>query len=328
MRLIGGARPTGGLHVGHLAGMLRPFLDSVGEAADSFFVIADIHLLTTHPCRSSTEWLRANTTRLVAESIGAGLDPDRTYFLRQSALLEQAQMYAIAQSLVAWEPLVVQQSYRGMATYIPHPSLGLLGYAVLEAADALVLGVTHMAVGEHNLDHARIAAHLATTLNQTWRTNLPIPQARTGGRNMLGLDGNFKMSKSLGNAVSLVASDEEIKLAVERMELYSEDGRSVPSEILASLGWAGDLPVGEAAIRALVRDILREVIAPVRQRAAAYLSSEERLSAILDHGAAQARGIAAETLASVRSAMGLADYNDARGDLQWSQSELKNALPS
>jgi tryptophanyl-tRNA synthetase len=316
MRLIGGARPTGGLHIGHLVGMLRPFLDNVSAADESFFVLADMHMLTTDAHSETRDRLDGDIRRLVAECVGAGISPRRTHFLRQSHLVEQGQMYAIVQSLVPWAPLIEHASYIGMAQYTAAPSLGLLGYAVLEAADAVVLQATHMAVGEHNVDHVRVAQHIVRTLNATWRTELVEPTPRTGGRNVIGLDGGTKMSKSLGNSVPLTASDSDLVGAARRMALWDDGGRCIPVEILTGLGLDdrdGDALAAEVRagsmdteqLRELVLDRLREVVEPIRTAATQVSADPDAIDDWLLRGADRARELARDTLAQVRSAIGL-----------------------
>jgi tryptophanyl-tRNA synthetase len=323
MRLIGGARPTGSLHVGHLAGMLRPFLDSAPDAAESYFMIADLHLLTTGADHCTKSSLESNVRQLVAEGVGAGIAPDRTLFVRQSQFTEQAQMYAIVQSLVSWPDLTQHESYVAMADQMDAPSLGLLGYSVLEAADAVALQVTHMAVGEHNVDHAVIAQRIVRALKQNWGTSLSEPQPRTGGENIIGMDGLAKMSKSLGNSVPLSASDAFLEEAVARMAIWSHNGTCVPAKILHGLGLEDaavefvarglrDGSADEARVRDLVRDQLRQVIAPIRSIAAKVSARPEQIDGWLEQGTARARETARLTLSLVHSAIGLAGGGGAR----------------
>jgi len=291
--------------------MLSPFRTWHVQADEAFFVIADLHMLTTDPTATATGRLRRRLHQLVAEIIAVGIDPGRVHILQQSQLVEQGQMYAIIQSLIPWQPLTDQPSYREMSTYAD-PTLGLLGYPVLEAADALVLRVTDQAVGEHNVPHVEISRLAATRLNQEWDLGLPVPNARSGGRNLLGLDGSLKMSKSLGNAIPLSSTDAEIDAAIDRMTVLTPDGRCVPAHIIATLTRTDQSELATAAtngditepeIRAAVSRTVRDIVVPVREQAAKIMNDPGYIEDLLAEGARTARCLAQETLQVIRDGM-------------------------
>jgi tryptophanyl-tRNA synthetase len=127
-----GARPTGGLHIGHYFAAFEPFVHS-DDLDDSFFIVSDLHMLTTKFTRDSTRGMRRAIHRLVAEAIGFGIDPSVTTFYLQSQVQWQARIYAILQSLAPVDSLTSQVSFADMSrtsVQIRKPTLGLLGYPV------------------------------------------------------------------------------------------------------------------------------------------------------------------------------------------------------
>lgn len=317
-KMIAGARPTGTLHVGHYFGMLDGFVRRMAlPDIEPFFVIADLHMFTTNSRRDSTARVPGHIRELVVDCLSSGIDPERAAIYVQSDVMEQAQIYAIVQSLVPHAPLLDQPSYRATAGSAPgSPSLGFLGYPVLECADVLGVGATLVAVGEHNVDHVRLAQSIVDTISREWGTQLPRPAALAQGAvNVVGLDGNAKMSKSLGNAVHLRASAAEVAEAVSRLSMADSKGRCVPARLLAGLGDPGGAAEMEQLHRAgrlapddarhRVHFVLERILAPMRERRAAIQDGGVDVQKILARGAEKARLYTASTLERLRRALGL-----------------------
>lgn len=317
-RLIAGARPTGILHIGHYFGMLDGFVRRIRSPdVDPFFVIADLHMFTTNARRDSTDRVPGHIRELIVDCISSGVDPERVAIYIQSDVLEQAQIYSIVQSLVPHTPLLDQPSYRStVGSVLSAPSLGFLGYPVLECADVLGVGATLVAVGEHNVEHVRLAQSIVDTLSREWGARFPRPAPLAEGSvNVVGLDGNAKMSKSLGNTVHLRASAAEVTEAVSRLSMTDTGGRCVPARLLAGLGdtegaseieqrfQAGRLAPDDA--RHHVHLILERILEPMRERRAAIQESGLDVQEILARGAERARLLTSSTLERLRATLSL-----------------------
>lgn len=310
-RLLAGARPTGGLHIGHYLGTIKPFLRQLDVVDEAFFVLADLHMFTTNANRAATDLVPGRVERLVRECVAAGLDPRRCGFYLQSGVVEQGQLYAIVQSLVPYAGLLEQPSFAAMSRSAgPAASLGLLGYPVLECADVIGMAATSVAVGEHNVHHVTVCQDIVDRLDTEWGLRLARPEPATAGANLIGLDGREKMSKSLGNAIDLAASEEDVEAAVGRMVIWGADDRCVPAEYVAALAdeqqgarLAAGLrsgQVSEADARTAVHAAVEQVLGPVRERLRAPADS---VADLLAAGEKQARELTADTLGRVRRAL-------------------------
>ena len=87
--VMSGIRPTGFLHLGNYFGAIRNYV-KMQEDFDCFFMVADLHSLTTHP---DTKELRSNVHRVMAENIACGLDPDKVALYCQSQVPATAELY-------------------------------------------------------------------------------------------------------------------------------------------------------------------------------------------------------------------------------------------
>jgi len=274
-------------------------------------------MFTTHATPESTRHIASRIRALVVQCIAAGLDEEACTFYVQSSIVEMGQIYAIIGSLFPHAQLTTQASYVAMADALKHsePSLGLLGYPILEAADVIGLSATHVAVGEHNVAHVAACREIVDTLNSQWGTSLQSPSAVSGGSNLIGLDGRAKMSKSLGNTIPLFASSEEVQRAIAGMASWSPNGLCVPAEYARAFGDAAvalrvqDLVEEDNAISTrdevnqIVFEVVESVLAPIRQRRA---HAESVVDDVLNEGAMRVRAIAEEQLGAIKSALGMA----------------------
>ncbi|GAC1462615.1 MAG: tryptophan--tRNA ligase [Chloroflexota bacterium] len=223
-RMLTGDRPTGKLHLGHYVGTVKNRLKYQFEY-DSFFIIADLHMLTTRNAPADIERTDANARDLVLDAIAAGIDPDRVTFYLQSAVHEIHEMYTLFQNLVTVSRLERVPSLKDMArdAGIEMP-YGLLGYPVLQAADILCVKGNLVPVGKDNIAHVEVTRELARRFNSTYGDVFPVPEGLMGDVPILvGTDGQSKMSKSLNNAIFLSDSAREVERKVAGM--YTDPNR-------------------------------------------------------------------------------------------------------
>lgn len=316
-RLMTGARPTGGLHIGHLLAAFDPFVNS-GMIDGSFFVVSDLHMLTTKFTPEATRGLPAAVRRLVSEAIGFGVDPERTRFYLQSSMPWQARTYVLLQSLADRDRLELHGSFEEMAAGSAHirpPTLGLLGYPILENSDVLTLGATHVAVGDNNHSHFEQLRDILAELRAGWGLDLPTPQVLTSRRNVIGLDGDQKMSKSLKNAIMFSEGPDGVRERIKDMVAVGPSGVAVAAEYLEALGAHPD-EVQDARertadgsfppeLRVKVADLLVELVEPVWRRSTELQRDPGYLDGLLAFGTQEANAIGEARYAEIANALGL-----------------------
>jgi tryptophanyl-tRNA synthetase len=204
-RILSGMRPTGKLHIGHYVGALENWIKLQNEY-DSFHLIADYHVLTTD---LSTENIYDNTIEMLIDWLACGLDPEKTPMFRQSAIKEHTELFLIFSMLISKARLernpTLKEQVRDLN--IENIIYGHLGYPVLQAADILLYKGNAVPVGDDQVPHVEITREIARKFNNQYGEVFPEPEPLlTTFARLPGLDGNAKMSKSLGNTILL--SDE------------------------------------------------------------------------------------------------------------------------
>jgi tryptophanyl-tRNA synthetase len=303
-----GARPTGRLHIGQYFAAFRPFVKS--ELKDeSFFIVSDLHMLTTKFTVDSTRGLRDAVIGLVAEAIGFGVEPETTIFYLQSQVPWQARIYAVIQSLAPISLLTSQISFEEMARHASStdgPSLGLLGYPVLESSDVISIRATHVTVGQNNLGHFDLMRNILAQLRRDYGFSFDMPEVITGRRNLVGLDGTEKMSKSVGNAIFLRDTDQQIVDKVRAMRTIGDDGVVIPAEYLEALGApreryeqvAADLRIGGKIPNSVIEEIIDRTIAlvaPIRSKAEKLVQAPDYIASLLMKGCERSQELGVES---------------------------------
>lgn len=209
-RILSGMRPTGKLHIGHLVGALENWVVLQNEYSN-FHLIADYHALTTN---LETKELYQNSIDMVIDWIAAGIDPVKSPIFRQSQIKEHTELHLIFSMLITTSRLERNPTLKDQVRDLNMDSLvyGHLGYPVLQAADILLYKGEVVPVGEDQVPHIEITREIARRFNNQWGEVFPEPEPKlTKFARLAGLDGNQKMSKSLGNTILLSDSPEEIQ---------------------------------------------------------------------------------------------------------------------
>ena len=333
--MLTGDRPTGKLHLGHYVGSIANRI-RLQQEYDSFFIIADLHMLTTKNTRDDIAEVATNARHLVLDSLAAGIDPDRATFYLQSAVPEVCELNTLFQNLVTVPRLERLPSLKDMARDAGKEEMpyGLLGYPVLQAADILCVRAHVCPVGKDNAPHVEITREIARRFNHLYGDTFPVTELiESDVPTLVGTDGQAKMSKSIGNVIYLSDSPAEVRKKV--MGMYTDPNRiraDVPGTVegnpvfsyhdvfnddkaeVADLkeryraGRVGDVEVKEKLVAAVNR-----FLAPMRERRAKY----EEQSGFVDHliveGTARTRKEVQETVFATRKAMGLAGaFNQIR----------------
>lgn len=327
--ILTGDRPTGPLHLGHYAGSLASRVALQGRCRRQFILIADLQALTDNadePGRVSK-----NVLEVALDYLAVGLDPVLSPFVLQSAVPELAELTMLYLNLVTVSRLErnptvkAEIQLRGFARDIP---AGFLCYPVSQAADITAFGATLVPVGDDQLPMIEQANEIVFRLNRlAGHEVLPACRAMLSTTPRLpGVDGTAKASKSLGNAINLSASPDDIAGAVQRM--FTDPGHlrvSDPGKVERNVVFAyldafdpdraaveelkrhyqrGGL--GDVALKRRLDAVLQAMLAPMRARRKVFARDRGAVEAIIAAGTREARQVAAQTLARVRGVFGLA----------------------
>lgn len=322
-RILTGHRPTGPRHLGHLVGTLETWA-RLQDSHECFFLVADLHLLTTdyaHP-----ERIQDNILNMLADWLAAGIDPQRATIVLQSIIPEHAQLALLFGMLTTVARLERVPTYKEQVEALGlRPSLGLLAYPVLQAADILLYKAEVVPVGEDQLPHIALTRETARRFNQEYGQTFPEPKALLSkAARWPGLD-NRTMHTSYNNAIYLKDTPEETTRKVLAMytdptrihvkdpghvdgnpvftylEVFDADQDEV--EVLKRRYRAGK--VGDVEVKARLAEVLNAYLAPLRARRADLINQPKMLMEALFSGTVRAKFIAQQTLEEVYARLGL-----------------------
>jgi len=214
-RILSGMRPTGKLHIGHYVGALENWVNLQSEF-DNYHLIADYHVLTTG---LDTSNIYQNSIDMIIDWLAAGINPEKSPMFRQSQIKEHTELHLILSMLITVNRLernpTVKDQVRDLN--IEHIIYGHLGYPVLQTADILLYKGNYVPVGEDQVPHIEISREIARKFNNQWGDTFPEPEPKlTKFARLSGLDGNAKMSKSLGNTILLSDEPEVVKAKLKK----------------------------------------------------------------------------------------------------------------
>ena len=322
-RILTGHRPTGPRHIGHLVGTID-YWARLQDSYECFFLIADLHVLTTdyeHP-----EYIQKNILEVLADWLAAGIDPNRATLVLQSAIPAHSQLSLLFSMLVTVSRMSRVPTYKEQVKELHlQPSLGLLTYPTLQAADILIYKANAVPVGEDQLPHVELAREVARRFNQVYAPLLPEPEPMLSAISRLpGID-NRTMHTSYGNAIFLREKPEETTQKV--MNMYTDPTRIHPTDpghvegnpLFAYLDafdpekeGVRELKeryqqgkVGDVSIKRHLAEVLNQHLAPIRLRRHELISHPSELRELLRIGTEHARPIAESTLHEIYNKMGL-----------------------
>ena len=214
-RILSGMRPTGKLHLGHYVGALENWVKLQNEY-DSFHLIADYHVLTTD---LDTNDIYQNSIDMLIDWLASGLDPVKSPMFRQSQIKQHTELSLIFGMLITVNRLERNPTLKDQVRdlNIENVIFGHLGYPVLQTADILLYKGNAVPVGEDQVPHIEISREIARRFNNQYGNVFPEPEALlTKFSRLSGLDGNAKMSKSLGNSILLSDEPEVVKSKLKK----------------------------------------------------------------------------------------------------------------
>ena len=325
-RVVSGMRPTGQLHLGHLVGALNNWVPLQAQY-DCFYFVADWHALTSE--YADTSKVVENTYAMVADWIAAGLDPEKSTFFIQSLVPEHAELFLLLSMVVPVPWLERVPTYKEQQEDLKDrdlSTLGFLSYPLLQTSDVTMYDAKFVPVGADQVAHLELSREAVRRFNNVFGEVLVEPQPLlTPVSRLPGLDGDKKMSKSIGNTIDLADDPETV---VKRVRQMYTDPKRVRADIPGTVegnpvfvyhdAFNPDTPevddlkaryragkVGDVEVKTKLAKALNTYLDPIRTRRAEVLAKPGFVREILHEGSKKARIVAGETMARVRDAVKL-----------------------
>ena len=324
--VMSGIRPTGFLHLGNYFGAVRNYV-RMQEEYECFFMVADLHSLTTHP---DTKELKQNVHRVLAENIASGLDPEKVALYCQSHIYETSELYLYLNMMAYVGELEKTTTFKEKVRQQPdNVNAGLLTYPVLQAADIILHRASLVPVGKDQEQHLEMARNFVKRFNHRYGDVFHEPKAFNYGSELIkvpSLDGTGKMSKSENQNATLYLADDDDSIRKKVMKAKTDSGPTEPGspkpDYIENIFLLMRLVSTEDTIKKFDEDynkcIIRygdmkkqlaedmvKFISPIREKVNSILNDENYLRGVMEQGAAKARKSAKETMELVREAIGL-----------------------
>jgi tryptophanyl-tRNA synthetase len=328
-RVFSGMRPTGRLHIGHWFGALQNWV-ALQADYDCIYSVVDLHALTTG--YQDVSRIHQDGIEMLADWIGAGVDPERSIVFRQSQVPEHSELALLLGMVTPKSWLERVPTYKGQIAELGEEidTFGFFGYPVLQTADIILYHATKVPVGQDQLPHLELAREIVRRFNHLYGEGesgevFPEPQAvLTEAPVLLGID-NRKMSKSYNNAIELGSDADTIRDMVGRMitdpqkQRKGDPGRpeicnvfsyeklfGTPAERVEEIDRT--CRSGELGCRDHKNELAERIVEylrPFRERREAALADRGELERLLTEGGERARAIAVPIMEGAREAMGL-----------------------
>ena len=322
-RIFSGIQPSGELHIGNYLGAVKNWVE-LQRSYESFFCVVDYHAITI-PYEAAD--LRVRRREMMISLLAAGLDPSAATIFIQSMVPEHTELAWIFNTVTPLGELERQTQFKDKSSRQESILAGILNYPVLQAADILLYRADLVPVGEDQVQHLELSREIARRWNARFGEGyFPEPQAKlTPARRIMGLDGQSKMSKSMGNTVGLLEDPkgiwEKLRPAVtdparvrktdpgtpEVCNIYHLHRAFSPPDTVAhvenqcrSAGW------GCIDCKKVLFENMNAELTPIRTRAEDIRAHPERVDEVTNDGASTAGGVARKTIREVKDMMGLA----------------------
>jgi tryptophanyl-tRNA synthetase len=325
-QVYSGIQPSGELHIGNYLGAVKNWVALQGEHPGAIFCVVTYHALTG---TYDPDVLRRRTHEMALSLLAAGIDPRRATLYLQSDVPEHTELAWIFNTVTPLGELERQTQYKDKASRQESVPVGVLTYPVLQAADILLYRADAVPVGEDQVQHLELSREIARKWNARFapedRPYFPEPRPLlTPSRRIMGLDGQAKMSKSMGNTVGLLESpDGDLGEAAAGDDGPGAGAQDRPrhargvQHLPPAQGFSAEPVVAEVADRCrtagwgcieckrVLHASMDEELTPIRGRAAALRAEPGQVADALAEGAERCRTVARETMREVRGAMGL-----------------------
>jgi tryptophanyl-tRNA synthetase len=323
-RIFSGIQPSGELHIGNWLGAVQNWVN-LQRSYESLICVVDLHAITGKYDHAS---LAQRTRDMAISLLAAGIDPDRATLFVQSHVPEHTELQWLLNTVTPLGELERMTQFKDKSQRFESVPAGLLSYPVLMAADILLYRADLVPVGDDQVQHLELTREIARKWNAEFGGGVdffPEPKPILAeAKRITGLDGQAKMSKSLGNTIGLLDTPEEIwqKLRPAKTDparvtrhdpgnpdicnIYHLHQYFSPPETVALVAEScRGAKWGCLACKRVLADNMIATLAPIRERALRLQGESERVDEILADGALAARRMASETMREVRDRMGL-----------------------
>ncbi|CAG7655636.1 tryptophan--tRNA ligase [Paenibacillus allorhizosphaerae] len=320
-RVLTGDRITGKLHLGHYVGSLKNRL-LLQDQYETFILLADVQALTTH--FENPKVISENLRNVALDYLSVGLHPEKSTMFVQSMIPEIAELTVYYSMFVTVNALRHNPTIKTEAKARGYKDMyyGFLGYPVSQAADITFCKATLVPVGDDQIPHIEQTRKIVRRFNDLYAPVLVEPEAIVGER-LEGLDGSSKMSKSMGNAIFLDSSSDEVAAQIKRAKtdpnrihkmdpgnpdicpIYDYHSAFRPEgcgEIRQNCK-AGK--IGCSDCKGLVVRAMNELLEPIREERSTYSGRPKEIDEMMIEGTRKARRVAKDTMTEVREAMGI-----------------------
>lgn len=321
MRALTGIQPSGITHWGNLFGSMIPITKLCNEYSGSFFMIADLHALTT---MTDPKKLKKESFELALDLLALGVDPEKTIFFRQSDVPQHGELAWILSTITPMGLMERAHSYKDKVAQGLDANVGLFTYPILMASDILLYDIDLVPVGKDQKQHLEIARDLAQKFNHHFGDTFLLPEPKIAEEVAVvpGIDGQ-KMSKSYGNTIEIFAEEKQLRKQIMRIETDSKtveekkdpEGNTIfelyklftqkkEQEAMAAQFRAGNFGYGEA--KQILFEAANTFLTPLREKRKIIAEDPKHIRKILEEGGEKARIRAKRKMEKVQKKVGLA----------------------
>ena len=323
-RILTGITTTGTPHVGNYIGAIRPALKLINKDDESFFFLADYHSIIKN---KNKDEIKTSVENIALAWLSCGLNPEKSYFYRQSDVPEILELSWILNCVTAKGLMNRAHAYKAAISENDNDpdkgiTMGLFSYPVLMAADILMFDSTHVPVGSDQIQHLEMTRDIAGRFNHLHKSLLTIPEPiiQDDKNVVLGLDGR-KMSKSYGNIIPLLSSEKELEKSIMKIVTNSlEPGEPKDSasctvfdlykyfstkEQLMNFQKSYDEGISWGDAKKDLFNVVNTELEPIREKYNELLDDKDYLNDLLSDGAKKARGLAKVKISKIRDAIGI-----------------------
>ena len=323
-RILTGITTTGTPHIGNYIGAIKPALELAQETDESFFFLADYHSIIKN---QNPDDISMSVRNVALAWLASGLDTNKSYFYRQSDVPEIVELNWILNCLTAKGLMNRAHAYKAAVAENKNDpdkgiNMGLFSYPVLMAADILMFDSTHVPVGADQIQHLEMTRDIAMRFNHIYKDLLTIPEPiiHDQDRVVLGQDGR-KMSKSYGNVIPLLESEQNLKKAILKIttnslepgepkdyksctvfELFTHFGTS---EQISELKQAYINGISWGDAKETLFNIINTKLSPIREKHDELIQNKDFLNDVLSDGANKVRSLAKNKISEIKDTIGI-----------------------
>ncbi len=318
--MVSGVKPSGRMHIGNYFGAVRQFVE-LSKTHDTFVFIADLHALNTV---QNPEEMRQNILNVAIDYLALGLDPKHCTLFLQSLVPAHTELTWIFNSLMTVPYLMRGHAYKDAVAKNTEPSMGVLDYPMLMAADILLYSPDVVPVGNDQKQHIEFTRDTAQKFNRTYGEIFKLPEqmivADVG--TVPGTDGQ-KMSKSYKNTIDMFASDEDIRVAVMKIPTDSKginDPKDPetdkvfaihklfadPDDLIVLRDQYLEGKIGYKESKELLATNIIRFMTPLREKRVAIAKNPRKVMKIILKGSKYANKVSQAKMEEVRKAVGIA----------------------